>query len=178
MILIELEKPVAEPVSVAQAKAWARIEREDEDAIVAALVSAARETVEQRTGLVLGQRAFRLVLGEVPGHGQVVVPRRPVGRVTGVRTFDADGAETVRVVGTVRVAGEGLVVDPQLAGEGGIEIEFTAGDDRVPEAVRQAILRIVAASYETRGIVSDAMQPAIVPAFAEALLAPFRRVTL
>jgi uncharacterized phiE125 gp8 family phage protein len=178
MILIELEKPAAEPVSVAQAKAWARIERGDEDAVVAGLVQAARETVEQRTGLVLGQRPFRLVLDAVPGEGRIGVPRRPVTAVTGVRTFDAEGSETVRAAATVRIAGEGLVVDPELCGEGGIEIEFTAGDDRVPEAVRQAILRIVAASYETRGMVGDAMQPAIVPAFADALLAPFRRVTL
>lgn len=178
MILIELEKPAAEPASVAEAKAWARIEREDEDDIVAALVIAARECVEQRTGMVLGDRPFRMVLAEMPAGRTVVVPKRPVTQVTGVRTYDEQGNETIHDAGSVRIAGERLVLDMDARAEGGVEIEFRAGDDRVPEAVRQAILRIAAASFDTRGLVSGALQPAIVPPFADALLAPFRRVVL
>ena len=53
---------LVEPVSLSEAKAWARIERDDEDALIAGLIRAARQAVEAMTGLVLAQRGFRLAL--------------------------------------------------------------------------------------------------------------------
>ena len=178
MILIELTKPAAEPITVPEAKAWARIERDDEDASIARLVSAARETVEQRTGLVLGGRTFRLVLDAVPADGLVAIARRPLTKVTGVRRYDGDGRETLEAADAVTISAAGLVLAPQLRSAHSLEIEFEGGDESAGEAVRQAMLRIFAASYETRGLVGDALQPALVPAFAAALLAPVRRVAL
>ncbi|MEF2551763.1 head-tail connector protein [Aurantimonas sp. A2-1-M11] len=63
-----------EPASVAEAeaeaKAWARIDRDDEDGLIGGLIRAARETIEALTGLVLVQRAFRLALDPVPADGR------------------------------------------------------------------------------------------------------------
>lgn len=178
MVLIELSSPSAEPVSLAQAKAFARIERSDEDALLASLISAARETVERETGLVLAPRSFRLVADIVPTSGRLASSVSPLLRVTGVRSYDEAGTETVLAQSAVTIEGGNFVLSPPLRTSASVEIEFEAGDDRVPEALLQAILRIVAASYETRGLVGADLQPALVPAFAKALLGPFRRVRL
>lgn len=178
MILIELDKPAAEPVTVAELKAFARIERADEDGLIAHLVTASRETVERETGLSLGRRAFRLVLDAVPTDGVTAPRRSPLQSVREVRVYDAAGAGRIVDPALVRIEGERFKLAPALLGASSLEIDFEAGTHEPPEGLRQAILRIAACSYETRGLVGNAMQPALVPSFARALMAPFRRVRL
>ncbi|MFD2237042.1 head-tail connector protein [Aureimonas populi] len=185
MTLIDLRDGGAEPVTVAEAKDWCRIERGDEDALVGALIRGARETVENETGLALGARSFRLC-ADVPRDGRIAPRRGPVREVTKVTAYGPRGEARELEPATVAVvklgAREWLVPEPaaRRAAANGLEVEFRAGLSaaEVPDALRQALLRIVAASYETRGIVPQAMQPAIVPAFARALIAPFRQVRL
>lgn len=179
MILIELEKPSAEPVTVTELKAFARIERGDEDGLIARLLTAAREAVEHETGMVLARRAFRLVLDAVPLDGIVAAGRRPLRTVREVRAYDAAGAERLADPALVRIEGDDrFAVALALRDAAALEIEFEAGTDAAPEGLRQAILRIAAASYETRGLVGEALQPALVPSLARALMAPFRPVRL
>ncbi len=54
--------PGEEPVSLAEAKAFCRIDAADEDALVGALVAAARLHVESLTGRALVTQSWRLVL--------------------------------------------------------------------------------------------------------------------
>src|SRR5690242_18760477 len=54
--------PGEEPVSLAEAKAFARIDGSDEDALVGALIAAARLHVESLTGRALITQTWRLVL--------------------------------------------------------------------------------------------------------------------
>lgn len=178
MTLIELDKPATEPVSVPQAKAWARIERGDEDALIADLVRAARESVERETGLVLAARAFRRIVDPVPPDGRVAPTRGPVLRVIEVRAYGEAGNETIAAPDAVAVEAHEFVLAPHLRSFAVVEIDFEVLPKSVPEGLVQAMLRIVAASYETRGLVGGAMQPALVPPFAKALIAPFRPVRL
>lgn len=181
MILIELTGPAEEPVTLTEAKDWARIERSDEDALIGRLISAARETVESQTGLVLGVRSFRLVAGSVPENGRIAVGRRPVIEVTGATAYDRAGEPSGIEPGSVAIVGaEVLAFAPGFRPAGGVEIELTAGlaAGAVPQSVKLAMLRIVAASYETRGLVGPDMQPALMPPLAKALLSPYRPVRL
>lgn len=185
MTLIDLGGGGAEPVALADAKSWCRIERDDEDELIARLVTAARETAERETGTALVHRSFRRC-ADVVGDHLVASLRGPVTAVTKVAAFDGAGEERVFEPGDVALvrigAREWFLPSPRVrqAARNGLEIEFEAGFavGETPEALRQAILRIVAASYETRGVVPGAMQPAIVPPFAKALIAPFREVRL
>ncbi|BDA83689.1 hypothetical protein Sa4125_12310 [Aureimonas sp. SA4125] len=186
MTLIDLGGIAAEPVTLAEAKAWCRIERDDEDALLARLVAAARETVERETRLVLVRRGFRLALDPVPGDGWIEITRHPLHEVTSVVAFDGAGVPTEfgpgqgvieRALGVEAIRVSQAVV---RAAVNGAEIEFTSGfaPGTVPENLVLAMQRIVATAYELRGAVSAGMQPAIVPDAARVLIAPFRRVLL
>src|SRR5690348_5785828 len=59
--------PGEEPVSLAEAKAFARVDGSDEDALVSALIAAARLHVESLTGRALVTQTWRLVLKCVSG---------------------------------------------------------------------------------------------------------------
>lgn len=186
MTLIDLGPPAAEPVTLADLKTWCRIERDDEDALVVSLGKAARETVEALTLTILARRGFRLLVDAVPADGWIEVPRVPVRSVGAVTAYGATG--TPQAFGTAhavieRALGiEAVRVSPDVvaAAANGLEIEFDAGFDTgaAPEGLKLAVRRIVSASYEVRGALPVSQQPAILPAAAAVLLAPYRRVRL
>lgn len=182
MTLIDLGPIPAEPVTLAEVKAWCRIERGDEDELLAGLVRAARETIEADTRLMLVRRGFRLSVDPVPGDGWIEIARHPLAAVTEVVAYDIAGTPATFPAGDAvieRAVGiEAIRVSPRVraAGANGVEIEFTAGfaAGEMPENLKLALKRIVAAAYELRAEVPLAQQPGIVPPLARALLAPYR----
>ncbi|MBB3996574.1 head-tail connector protein [Aureimonas pseudogalii] len=183
MIWMETETGAAEPVGLAEAKGFLRLEHDGEDALVTRLIAAAREAVEAETGLVLRVARARLALEPPAGGGRIELSRRPVRRVVAAEAFDVAGeAMTIDPAG-IAVRNEPLGASlrlPAMAAPNGLELDLELGLDpaAVPEGVRQAILRLVAAAFETRAAVPAAMQPAVMPPFVRGLLAPLRRVRL
>ncbi|WP_156419390.1 phage head-tail connector protein [Aureimonas sp. AU12] len=181
MIWIETGTGAGEPVTVAEAKAFLRLERGDEDALLATLIAAAREAVETETGLVLREARHRIAFEPGAGTRRVALSRRPVRAVLEATAFDAAGEPRAIDPAGIAVLNEPLgsvLVLPEVNAANGVEIELetgiAAGD--LPDSLRLAILRLVAASYEMRGAVAPAMQPAFVPPLVRGLLAPFRAV--
>ncbi|TFF20558.1 hypothetical protein E3C22_16765 [Jiella endophytica] len=176
----------AEPLSLAEAKAWARIERDDEDALIAELIRAAREAIERETGLALSSRSFQLVLDPAPRDGWVEATRHPLVSIDGVTAYDAAGNPVVfaadQAIAERPRGGEGFRLSAAVIEQAanGIEIELSAGfgDADRPADLMLALKVIVAASYEARALVEPGMQPALRPALAERLIAPYRRVRL
>lgn len=184
MTLIDLGPIGAEPVALAALKGWCRIDRTDEDDLIGALARAARETIEGETRLILARRAFRLTLDAMPPGGWIALPRGPGAEVTAVIGYDREGVPTVYAAEDAllarREAAVTIAPDIAAAAVNGLEIEFTAGFEAgaVPDALREALLRIVAASYDTRAAVPPELQPSRMPSAAAALLAPYRPVRL
>src|SRR5882724_3057083 len=79
--------PGAEPVTLAEAKAWCRVDATDEDALLTALIVAARLQVESLTGGALITQSWRLT---VPCPRGRVVPL-PLVPVQAVSSATADG---------------------------------------------------------------------------------------
>lgn len=176
----------AEPLTAADIKIWARIDRDDEDGLITDLIRAARETIEAATGLVLARRVFRLALDPVPGDGWVEVRRSPIVVITSITAYEANGTPRIFDPGEAvveRVLGiEAVRLSPavRMAAANGVEVEFEVGFavGMVPENLLLALRTIVAASYELRAAVDPSQQPAILPPLARSLLAPYRRVRI
>lgn len=170
--------PAAEPVSLDQARAWLRVESgADEDALIAALIPAARARAEWHTGRAFVTQAWTLWLDRT--DGVIEVPLAPLQSVTSVTLYKADGTPLVLDSGAYAVAGQRVILaqpPPCIRPVHGIAVAFTAGYGdaaAVPPAIAQAILQIVSALYEHRG--GDAVPT---PDNALALLAPYRTVKL
>lgn len=181
MIWIENGAPVVEPVTLAEAKAHIRVDRDDENAAIEAFVRAARETIEARTGLVLAPRAMRLCLDRAPWP-DLALSKGPAREVTAARIFDEAGEPQEVDAASVRIVrgGSALRLPPALTGAAGrdVEIELEMGVATVPDMLRLAMLHLVSVSYEMRGAAPPAMQPAHLPPLVCGLLAPYRRVGL
>ena len=53
MMLCMIEAPIAEPVSLDEAKRWLKVEKEDENEIILTLITSARLYIEQATQRLL-----------------------------------------------------------------------------------------------------------------------------
>jgi uncharacterized phiE125 gp8 family phage protein len=179
---IPIAGPAVEPVTLAEAKAYLRLDGDDEDTLVASLVAAARHTLELATRRAFIAQSWRVQLDRWPGRA-VSLPFAPVLAVTAVRVNAGSGLQVLDA-GLYRLDGAAdpptLLIDA-AAGEagspaGGIEVDAsygfgTAGAD-VPPPLRVAVLRLVAGWFERRG---DEGGDGAMPSDVAALIAPFVR---
>lgn len=107
--------PATEPVTVAEAKAHARVETTADDSYIEALITAARELVERTTGRALITQTWRMTLDAWPGGEEawwdgvreapisvldgaggafVEIRKAPFLAITTVQTLDEDDAAT------------------------------------------------------------------------------------
>ncbi|KQT19997.1 hypothetical protein ASG40_04160 [Methylobacterium sp. Leaf399] len=189
MTPIRLDEDIVEPVSLAEMRLHLRLDPDDggaEDGLVAALIAAARASVEAETRRVLAPGRYRVMLTAWPPDGRVPLPLSPLVALARAGTVDGDGTVTPLAPGLVRLGDDpveapGLVVSaavPELSRRVAL-IEVEAGHGGagppVPAPLTQAIRLLVAHGFERRG--DEAGQEPRPPAVA-ALIAPWRRLRL
>jgi uncharacterized phiE125 gp8 family phage protein len=182
--------PAVEPVSVAQAKAWLRVDGGAEDELLASLILSARLALEAHTRRRFVTQNWRVTLDAWPqttagALPPVAIPLAPFQRITGVRVYDA--ANIARQISAdVYLAPPAMdharvifLAAPPTPGRSfdGIEIDIAAGygdqASDTPEPLRCALLMLAAYWHENRG---DAPATgADIPADVRALAAPFLR---
>lgn len=186
MTITIITPPASEPISLAEAKLFLRVDHTAEDSVITMLIVAAREAVEAACGRAMINRRVResldiwrrdAVNGAVLGVG-------PVTSVVAVRLLADNGAQSVIDPERYRLEGAGdrprLVfatgLPATLRSAGGIEIEYEAGfaaaPAEVPVALRIAALQVIANLYEAR------QGGTALPEGARALAKPFAPLRL
>lgn len=186
MTPIRVDDPVVEPVSLAEMRAWLRLDSDagDEDALVQGLIAGARAAVEAATRRILVPGRYRVMLIAWPADGRVTLPLSPLVELVRAGIVGADGAVAELAPGLVRLGpdpGEapGLAIDPAVpplaARAALIEVAAGYGGDGppAPPDLVQAIRLLVAHGFARRGD-----EPGAWPASAQALIAPHRRLRL
>lgn len=185
MPLFRTVEPAAEPVTLVEAKAHLRVSHSSEDALIGALVKAARDEVEKSAGLALIDQSWRLALDRPPAGGTALLLRHPVKAVLSVTVFDADGGASL--VDPADYALDTLSRPARLHFQtmpsptramNGIEIDFTAGFGEagtdVPDLLKRAIMVLTAHWYEFRGVYDAADQPVSYPLGYERMIAAYK----
>lgn len=83
--------PTAEPIATAQAKTHAGVDISDHDALIAALVTAAREYWESAQGRALVLQTWDLAMDAWPKVDYIRLPRAPLRSVVSITYVDSDG---------------------------------------------------------------------------------------
>src|SRR5690606_34956771 len=129
-----LAGPAEEPVSLAEARAFLRLDDTAEDGLVQTLIAAARLHIEGTTARAMLHQSWRLVLDAWPASREIRLPVGPLVAVSAVTAFDAAGEPQ-------ELDPEGFVVDrvtprlllpvtferPAMRERQGIEVDFVAG---------------------------------------------------
>lgn len=183
-----LTAPAVEPLSLAEAKAYLRVEHNDDDDVIGALIAASRIHVEAQTRRALITQTWRITLDAWPDDGRLPVRPAPLQELSAARVYDYGGtphmADTESFV--VDSGGSALAFAPWSLGSpgriaGGIELDVVCGYGDaaadVPEPLRQAVQLLVAHWYENRGLAAPGAVT-ILPSTVAASIAPYRMLSL
>ena len=174
-----------EPVTVAEAKAQARVDISTDDALITGLIVAARQLVEETTWRALVTQRWDLYLDAWPDGDTILLPRPPLRSiVTFEYTNDAGAATAVPAAdylvdavsepGRLRLKASASWPSATLREINGVHIRFEAGygvASAVPQRYKQAVLLLVSTWYENRETLSvSGAMPKEMPFAVRALL--------
>jgi uncharacterized phiE125 gp8 family phage protein len=193
MALICVTEPVVEPVSLAEAKLHMRVEIDDDDTLIAGLITAAREHLEStaRPQLAMLTQTWRYVADAWPVGDTLELRPYPLQSVSSIKYTSDAGVEATLASsnyvvdsysepGRVRLKSTAGWPSTTLAALNGLVVEFVAGYGNtpadLPQRLRQSVLLLVAHWYENREpvVVSGAM-PKELPLSIQSLMRHWRR---
>ena len=185
MTMTLIKPPALEPVTLAEVRQFLRLTDNSEDGLLDGLIKAARETLETQTGLALICQTFRLYIDQWPTAGVIKLRKCPVQSIVSVSAHHVDGtpvqvaAEDLHLESASRPAR--LYLASRTANSVALEVDFVAGFGEtgkdVPDALRHAILTLVAHWYEFRGVYGAAQQPVSYPPAFERAVGLWRKVS-
>ena len=188
MASILLTASAVEPATLDEANAFLRVEHNDDDEVIAALVVGSRIHVEAQTRRALMTQNWRMSADAWPQDGRLKVAPAPLQMLDATRAYEFDNvAHDVDTQAFVAdLANSALIFAPRaLPAPGrlaaGIGLDVTVGygnaEIDVPEALRQAIRPLTAHWYENRGL-AVVGTVTVLPATVAALIAPYRVLAL
>jgi len=188
MALIRTIDATVEPVSTAEAKAHLRVTSATDDALIGTLITAARQSAENRLRRSLLPQTWELTLDEFPDAIKLVYP--PLIGVTTLKYLEpvAGVSTTLNALSyTVDDKSEPGWIVPSYGHTwpdiydaiNAVEVTYTAGYATaadVPQAIKSWILLHVGNLYENREATVPGISMTELP-FADALLDGYRVVT-
>lgn len=163
MALKLITPPTTYPVTLAEAKLHCRVDVADDDALITALITAATEMAETKTGRAIMSQTWELTLDSFPDAFELT--RTPVQSITSVRYFDTAGVQqtmlnTLYSLDTADEFGYAYVV-PAYNGTwpdtrdqiNAVSVQYVAGyvnAGLVPQGIKQWVLLTIATMYENR----------------------------
>jgi uncharacterized phiE125 gp8 family phage protein len=180
-ILRIVTPPTKLAVEVTDAREHLSVEVLDDDNLIATYIQAAQQSLALSIGRALVPTAYALDVYTGCAYG-ILLPMPPLKTVTAVKTHNTSGIMTAidPSLYSVTITSEGRGIVSFGSGyaytnlywpQPNASIEFTAGYDDVPAALRAAILLTVSTLYENRSSAASAATyklPGV-----EALIAPF-----
>lgn len=185
MHLEVITPPAEEPVALEAVKLHLRVDGDDEDDLISALITSSREHVEKYCGIALITQTVQLTIDAfIP---VIRLPRSPVADVTRISYVNGVGEDVTveaedNTLWRFSQASMQAVISPFFGSSwpctanvpGAVQIQYTAGygaATSVPQAIKQALLLLVGHWYKTREAAGEQLSE---PPFAvSALLAPY-----
>lgn len=164
-----IDPPMVEPISLSEAKEQLRVDFDDDDSIIARIISTAVAFTDAKgaLGKAMITQKWRQYVGQRPGTVRLLI--NPVQTVTRIRFFDPDGNEQDDDLNNYNVfATNGFtIIQPKPGFDWpetenrpdaiGIEYEAGYGDEAedVPQTVRHALMMLIGHWYERRENTGD-----------------------
>ncbi len=178
----------SEPITLAEAKAFLRVDGSDDDDLINALISAAREMCEQYTRRILVTTTVDEYFDGFPNYKDAVskdiiyLSRGPVQSITSVKYVDEIGSE--ETVDSSYYVSDIISEPARIASTAGwfatngiinqVIVRYTVGTSvaDIPKPLKQGMLLIISELYDNRG---DRVRQ--LPTASEYLFNPFRIFT-
>lgn len=163
MTLRLITAPAAEPVLLADVKAFLRVDTTADDTLITSLSKAAREKGEEFSRRAFITQVWEQTIDCFPRNGILQILRPPLQSITSVKYIDENNVEatldTANYIVNTRLE-PGIIIfnvlpSVTLLESGAITVHFSAGYGAtaatVPERIKNAIYALTAYWYENRG---------------------------
>ena len=191
MSLTLFTAPAEEPITLQEAKAHLRVDGTADDALISALIQAARQHIDGRDGWLgraLMQQTWDYAIDEFPDADFIPLPLAPVQSITSITYTDTNGASQTFSSASY-VLGADLAWKPRVnLGYGlswastrgvpdAVKVRFVAGYANaadVPGPIKAALLLMIGHLHENREATADRVLTEL-PLGVDSLLMPYRR---
>lgn len=155
--------PDAYPIGLTEAKAHLRVDHDDEDSAIQAMIGAATDYVAGKTGYTGCSLMPQTIKARYNSFGDMIVPYAPVIEIESI--ISSDGALDASVYDLIKGEPAHITLNKDkawpVADDRSIYVQYRAGyvdkgespvdlTDNIPTALKQAILLIVGNFYEHR----------------------------
>lgn len=192
--------PTIEPVTLQEAKAWIKVDHNEEDTLIQLLIQTARERCEALTGLSLCLQQWAVYLSAWPMQSlddwwdgvregaftndplrTIALHHGPVRQIDAFNLYDPLGNSILypSAYYSLDRIQDRLVLQPEAPIPQGtriinpIEIIYTTGYEFIPGSIKAGLLKLIAHLYEHRGDEGNRISKDIL-----ALWQPFMKVRL
>lgn len=161
-------EPATEPITVDELKTFARIDGDDEDTLLAEIITSVRKNIELYLGRSLIEQTFTLTMNYWPSM-VVELPMAPLRSIVQVYTIDENGVETEydsssyyaitsTTPGRLVLKSNSSFPVNDTRDYSGYAIEYKAGygtlTTDVPSSILNALKMWATIVYETRAVVT------------------------
>ncbi len=155
-----------EPVSVAEVKVWAKIEHDDEDGVIAAMIKQCRLELERYLKIAFVTQVWRTYHDQI--SKPIYSPMIPLTAVA-IATEDDEGQYTVNQAAFKFDQSTGRIRPTDYYGIGhetpdSVQVTYTSTVTDLPKNLRGALLDLVAYRFYNRGNIEASAIPATVMA--------------
>ena len=140
-----------EPVTLAEAKSYARVTTNAEDALIEIMISSAREAIEVATGLSLVQKEIVVFFNNI--NGKFELPFGPVN-INTFQLYDM-GQNGMEISPSDYDLFGGLHPKLEFPRYTNLKAIYIAGQDCIAKDLKLAILDQISYDYENRGLDGD-----------------------
>lgn len=180
-MLTIITPPAVEPVTLMEAKSHVRVEIADDDNLITALITTARESIEREIGRSMMTQTLRETVDG--GRETIRLERAPVQAVTSVTLTDSNGTvSTIQPNQYVEADGAmKYLYGPWPIGRGfqAIQVDYLAGygdaANDVPNPLKQAVLMLIGHFYENREAINIGNIVTELPFGVKVLIQPYKR---
>ena len=139
-----------EPVTLAEAKAWLKIDFSDEDTLITSLITQMRQRVEEFTGLSVVSKTIEYFDEEI--CDEVLLPYPEHDDITEVKVNGVVTTDYSKTGLNQFIIRPNSVTTTDSENDQGLYVKYTAGSaNNHTELVKHAILKSLAEQYRHRG---------------------------
>lgn len=148
--LERVSAPASEPISLAEAKLFLRVDSSDDDVLISTIVESVRHYAEKIIGRSIASQGWRIRYRDyIPT--ELVLPMAPVTAISSVTLTDSDGNTTSLAASGYRLITPFVLALEVAQSASVITIDYTAGEGVLGIPVlRQAMLHHIAQCYDQR----------------------------